>query len=242
MPEVGKMPEVSEVAMPPLAESAAAQDKATLPLTLKTELDKLAMARGEQPAVLGISLGHEHGEIGPALTAEGFVNCLTSQTPLTCERTTDSLKDTVSVWSTSDQGAWALLRTITFTQPAPRELILEQFTRSYPGLMRVPHHTVSSGEGCTARGVLASDVANVINQASTAFGNPETPAGPDLMAFAMSCPLFYSVEFGGAGDVEAAYVVFADMTGVTRLVEEQARTARDAEEERRQKLSTDLKL
>lgn len=244
MPGMATPPDAAEPAMPQLG-AAPASDQAAqsgfVETTLQAEVSKAGFGEDEPaPQVLGIKLGDSKEAVLAALEKEGFAGCAAEPLPIECERGAASLSDKISVWL-ADDGVRAILRSIDFKQPAPADLVLEQFRSAYPKIMAVPSRLVSSGQFCPADGMTLAQLGQIAE--SAASGTVDTQSQPEVVSqFALLCPVMFNLRLEGGQEISAASIAFVDMTGVIRTEAQRLAKAAEEEKAKREKLSGDLKL
>lgn len=242
MPGLGAAPEQKASAMPELGAAPEMPDPAAV--TFDAALAKTPFGtRQGQPAILGLTLGQEAGKVEGTLAAAGFAGCETTQGRVSCLRETATLTDRISVWA-DKEGVWAVLRSIDFAEPAPADLVMQQFQGSYPTLMRLPGQMASSAARCSPGMLVGKDPAAVLEEMAVVRNSPETKAaaGGTAVEFARTCPLAYLVDLDGADTITSARILFVDATAVIRRLAAEEEKTREAEEAIRKRLSNDLKL
>jgi peptidoglycan hydrolase-like protein with peptidoglycan-binding domain len=245
MPGLGAAPQQADEAMPVIGGGAAASaDPATIVATTFAEqrARTIYAEPTEQPAVLSISLGQPSEGLADRLDKEGFSICdETAAGRIACQRGTDSLNDEIAVWSDAEAGAWAITRTIVFTQPAPADLVLGQFRERYPDITDKPGRVVASGELCHAAQLSVGDIGALIDRIA-GVDTELAEFDADIVDYAVRCPLIYKVELNGTDEIDSAAIAFVDTTHVTRLLAARQAARMEAERKKRETLSGDLKL
>jgi hypothetical protein len=244
MPGMATPPDAAEPTMPQLGAVPAGDSAAPsgfVETTLQAEVSKAGFGDGEHaPQILGIKLGDSKEAVLEALEKEGFAGCGADTLPIECERGAASLSDKISVWL-ADDGVRVILRTIDFKQPAPADLVLEQFRSAYPKIMAVPSMLVSSGQFCPADGMTLAQLGQIAGSAVS--GTLDAQSEPGVVSqFALLCPVVFNLRIEGGQQISAASIAFLDMTGVIRTEAQRLAKAADEEKTKREKLSSDLKL
>lgn len=231
-------------AMPKLGGGAPPDENrpATGDTTLDQEIARTIFRdRAAQPSIAGISLGQKPGDAMAALKKNGFVSCEEQATSLKCSRATDTLKDTILLW-TAKEGVWAVRRTIEFANPAPADFVMQQFRATYPQLLANARRSVTSGRFCHAADLPDMGLASLLGRMDKVLGATGDKLPDDIVGYAQTCPLIYMIGLEGSQTITAARLTFIDATPFIRrgMAEQREQEARD--KANREKLSNDLKL
>lgn len=246
-PQLGEAKSSAAAAMPAIAAPGAEDSQSPQTVSLQTELEHLQFE--DQPAILGVSLGHAIEEVNALFKEGGFPDCNSAPTGLVCARSTPSMKDTIQVWRTLTGAVYGMIRTVEFLQPAPSAQVKAQFVSSYPQLMRTDGYGLSSRSLCNVHSLSALTAEQVLTQSHGVEENKVPEIRKDLEDLAASCPLTYKISFQEtAGQVTKAEIVFMDLTPVVRQATVNAMNAeiarKQAEEEKNkaQPIASELKL
>lgn len=249
-PQLGEAKSSAAAAMPAIAAPVIGDSQSPQTVSLQTELERLQFEDQDQPAILGVTLGHEIEEVNALFKEGGFPDCNSAPTGLVCARSTPSMKDTIQVWRTLTGAVYGMIRTVEFLQPAPSAQVKTQFAGSYPQLMRTDGFALSSRSLCDARSLDVPTVERVLTQSHGVEENKVPEIRKDLQALAESCPLTYKISLQEtAGQVTKAEIIFMDLTPVVRQAGVNAVNAeiarKQAEEEKKKKtqpIASELKL
>jgi len=159
-------------------------------------------------AVFGIRTQESGAEVGAKLAGNGFSDCETSPTFVTCTNSSDATVDTISVGLTTNgqqSTVHTVSRTIEFSSAVPRSAIVSKMAQAYPTLASDPSGLVLSSANCAQ--VAQSFHSNSFAELKSwmASGGPATGR---VALLAAQCNYAYSMTMPDGDAVQSIDVTF----------------------------------
>ncbi|MEM8794860.1 MAG: peptidoglycan-binding domain-containing protein [Pseudomonadota bacterium] len=183
-------------------------------LSAANEVSGLNSEFDEVPAVLGLTVGGGFAGAIDMLKNDGYAECQSSSTALSCTKTSSLGTDVITVASSGDK-IHTITRALNFTNPIARDSVVSRLPASYAPIIESDSGAIASSPACDALLIAQPDSFDQITKQSEAGGQFDASA----KAFAHACKYYFTLALPQAEQVSTMGLIFFDSSPIVASID-----------------------